>query len=192
MREQEIAVIIPAFNEQESIALVVRDVPETVKHIVVVDNNSTDKTGDYAEKEGAVVLKESRKGYGWACLKGIDYLRGKDVDIVVFMDGDYSDYPEELSVLISNMQKEDLDLVIGSRVLHAEKGALTPQQIFGNKLATFLMRLFYGKRFTDLGPFRAIKWQRLISLNMQDKTYGWTIEMQIKAIKNLNNWFNHY
>jgi glycosyltransferase involved in cell wall biosynthesis len=183
MSEPEIAVIIPAYNEEKSIPLVVQGIPSFVKFILVVDNNSDDKTGEIATKAGAIVLEEKRKGYGWACLKGIEYLKDKNVDVVVFMDGDFSDYPEELTDFIHHMQKEELDLIIGSRVSKAEKGALTPQQVFGNRLATFLMRIFFRYRFTDLGPFRSIRYKSLMSLNMQDKTYGWTIEMQIKAIK---------
>lgn len=183
MTMPEIAVIIPAYNEEQSISLVVEHIPASVKYILVVDNNSTDKTAELAKNSGAIVLEEKRKGYGWACLKGIDYLKDKTVDIVVFMDGDFSDYPEELTDLIDYMHTHELDLVIGSRVANAEKGSLTPQQKFGNGLSTRLIRLFYGHQFTDLGPFRAIRYESLQMLDMQDKTYGWTIEMQIKAIK---------
>lgn len=179
-------VIIPAFNESKSIALVVRDLPALVDEVVVVDNRSTDGTAAEAEKAGATVLFEAQKGYGYACLKGIAYLaqKAKPKDIVVFLDGDYSDYPEELEQLIDPIVKNEALFSLGTRVTpQLEKKALTPQQRFGNALATQLMKLFYGSRFTDLGPFRAIEWHTLERLNMTDKTYGWTVEMQLKILK---------
>lgn len=179
-------VIIPAFNEAKSIALVLRDLPDLVDEVVVVDNRSTDGTADEAEKAGATVLFEAQKGYGYACLKGIAYLaqKAKPKDIVVFLDGDYSDYPEELEQLIDPILKNEALFSLGTRVTpQLEKKALTPQQRFGNALATELMRLFYGSRFTDLGPFRAIEWETLEGLKMSDKTYGWTVEMQLKVLK---------
>ncbi len=152
--------------------------------IIVVNNGSTDRTEEFAKASGATVLNEDRKGYGWACLKGIAFCRDLKTDIIVFMDGDFSDYPEEIPLLITPILEDRMDLVLGSRVSgEREKGSLTPQQVFGNWLATRLVRLFYGARFTDLGPFRAIRAEALEKLNMQDKTYGWTIEMQIKAAK---------
>lgn len=179
-------VIIPAFNEAKSIAIVLRDLPDLVDEVVVVDNRSTDGTADEAEKAGATVLFEAQKGYGYACLKGIAYLaqKAKPKDIVVFLDGDYSDYPEELEQLIDPILKNEALFSLGTRVTpQLEKKALTPQQRFGNALATQLMKLFYGSRFTDLGPFRAIEWQTLERLKMSDKTYGWTVEMQLKVLK---------
>lgn len=179
-------VIIPAFNEAKSIALVLRDLPDLVDEVVVVDNRSTDGTADEAEKAGATVLFESQKGYGYACLKGIAYLaqKARAKDIVVFLDGDYSDYPEELEQLIDPIIKNEALFSLGTRVTpQLEKKALTPQQRFGNALATQLMKLFYGSRFTDLGPFRAIEWETLEGLKMSDKTYGWTVEMQLKVLK---------
>ena len=179
-------VIIPAFNEAKSIALVLRDLPDLVDEVVVVDNRSTDGTADEAEKAGATVLFEAQKGYGYACLKGISYLaqKAKPKDIVVFLDGDYSDYPEELEQLIDPILKNEALFSLGTRVTpQLEKKALTPQQRFGNALATQLMKLFYGSRFTDLGPFRAIEWETLEGLKMSDKTYGWTVEMQLKVLK---------
>ena len=179
-------VIIPAFNEAKSIALVLRDLPDLVDEVVVVDNRSTDGTADEAEKAGATVLFESQKGYGYACLKGIAYLaqKARAKDIVVFLDGDYSDYPEELEQLIDPILKNEALFSLGTRVTpQLEKKALTPQQRFGNALATQLMKLFFGSRFTDLGPFRAIEWQTLERLKMSDKTYGWTVEMQLKVLK---------
>lgn len=185
MNQPTISVVIPAFNEAPSIGKVVREIPRPlVSHIFVVNNNSTDQTEEEAKKAGATVLTEPRKGYGWACLKGIEACHSVNTDIVVFLDGDYSDYPHEISEVIGPILAKSAEMVIGSRVLgRREKGALTPQQIFGNWLATKLIRLFYGGRFTDLGPFRAITLNALDSLKMEDKTYGWTIEMQIKAVK---------
>ena len=179
-------VIIPAFNEQDSIGNVIADLPKFVDEIIVVNNKSTDKTKENATKAGATVLTEERKGYGYACLKGMDYIAKKEVKptIVVFLDGDYSDYPEQLTTLIQPIVENNTDFVIGARIKKLrENGSMTPQQIFGNWLATFLMKLFFNAKFTDLGPFRAIKYQRLLDLNMQDKTYGWTVEMQLKALK---------
>ena len=181
-----IYVIIPALNEEEAIAKVVADLPEAVTEVVVIDNGSTDRTSEVARKAGATVLKESRAGYGYACLKGIAYLKNKqqDGDIIVFLDGDYSDYPEELTSLVAPIEKGNYELVIGTRNNPLlQKGALTPQQRFGNALATRLMALFYDGKYTDLGPFRAIRFDALDQLKMQDKTYGWTVEMQLKALK---------
>jgi glycosyltransferase involved in cell wall biosynthesis len=180
-----ITVIIPAFNEEKSIGKVVSDIPrDLIEHVIVVNNNSNDNTVEVAKSAGAIVLDEPRRGYGWACLKGIEKSRELKTDIVVFMDGDYSDYPEEIVKVIAPILEDNHDMVIGSRVLgKREKGSLTPQQVFGNWLATKLIRFFYGARFTDLGPFRAIKSDALEQLKMADKTYGWTIEMQIKASK---------
>lgn len=185
MRKPIISVIIPAFNEERSIGKVVSDIPrDIVDHVIVVNNNSNDNTVEVAKSAGAIVLDEPRRGYGWACLKGIEKSKELKTEIVVFMDGDYSDYPEEITNVLAPILKSNHDMVIGSRVLgKREKGSLTPQQVFGNWLATKLIRLFYRARFTDLGPFRAIKSEALERLKMSDKTYGWTIEMQIKASK---------
>ncbi|SHM80746.1 glycosyltransferase family 2 protein [Polaribacter sp. KT 15] len=181
-----IKVIIPAYNEQDSIGNVIRDIPKIVDEIIVVSNNSTDKTEENAAKAGATVLTENKKGYGYACLKGMDYISKQEIkpEIVVFLDGDYSDYPEQLTELVAPIVQQDLDFVIGARVKELrETGAMTPQQIFGNWLATSLMKLFFNANFTDLGPFRAIKYNKLLALQMEDKTYGWTVEMQLKALK---------
>ena len=181
-----IKLIIPAFNEENSIAKVINDVPKIVDEIIVIDNNSTDETANNAKKAGATVLKEVKKGYGFACLKGIDYIANQTnkPTIVVFLDGDYSDYPEQLTAIVQPIIEENIDFVIGARVKKLrEQGAMTPQQIFGNWLATNLMRVFFGAKFTDLGPFRAIKYEKLVALNMTDKTYGWTVEMQLKVLK---------
>ena len=180
-------VIIPAYNEEKSIAKVILDVPKNlVKEIIVGNNNSNDNTALEAKNAGATVVDAPISGYGNACLKGIDYLKDKAKadDIIVFMDGDYSDYPEEIVKIIAPIQNNKADLVIGSRTLGIkERGAMTLPQEFGNWLATRLIKLFYGVKFTDLGPFRAITWGNLMTINMQDKTYGWTVEMQIKAAK---------
>ena len=181
-----IKVIIPAYNEEDSIGLVIRDIPDSVHEIIVVNNNSTDATAKNAKDAGATVLSEPKPGYGNACLKGIDYLINQktETNIVVFLDGDYSDYPEELSKIVAPIIDDDIDFVLGSRVERfREKGAMQPQQIFGNWLATFLMRLFFKSKFTDLGPFRAIKFDTLMRLKMEDPTYGWTVEMQLKILK---------
>lgn len=177
--------IIPALNEEESIAKVIDEIPRAlVKEIIVCDNNSMDKTGEVAKNAGATVLVEKEKGYGASCLKGIDYVNNLDelTDIIVFLDGDYSDYPEEMNHVVAPIQNNNADLVIGSRALgQKEKGSLTPQQVFGNWLATKMLLAFYGVKFTDLGPFRAIKLETLNQLQMKDRNYGWTVEMQIKA-----------
>lgn len=181
-----IKVIIPAYNEAGSIGLVIKDIPSIVEEIVVVNNNSTDATEQVAKTAGATVLKEAKKGYGYACLKGMRYIASqeKHPDIIVFLDGDYSDYPEQLTQLVTPIIKDNIDFVIGARVKELrEVGSMTVPQEFGNWLATSLMSLFFGSTFTDLGPFRAIKYDKLLALEMEDKTYGWTVEMQLKALK---------
>ncbi len=184
-----IHVIIPAYNEEKSIAQVIAAIPRTLAtEIIVVNNNSTDTTAAVAQGAGATVLFQPAAGYGNACLQGIAYSINKPESerpqIIVFVDGDYSDYPEEMPHLVQPILQNQADLVIGSRALGIrEKGAMLPQQVFGNRLATTLLRLFYGARFTDLGPFRAIRTETLVQLNMQDRTYGWTVEMQLKAAK---------
>lgn len=185
MNRKTIDIIIPAHNEQDSIGKVINDIPkELVRDIIVVCNCCTDNTFIEVEKAGGIALIENRKGYGWACLKGIKYCEENPPTIIVFMDGDYSDYPEEIIDLVTPILNDRINLVIGSRVLGIrEKGSLTPQQVFGNWLATRLIYLFYGAKFTDLGPFRAIDFQTLKELSLSDKTFGWTIEMQIKAVK---------
>lgn len=185
-RSPIIKVIIPAYNEADSIAKVIGDIPNSVEEIIVVSNNSTDDTEINARKAGATVLTESNRGYGYACLKGIAYVKSQTEapDIIVFLDGDYSDYPEELTKLVAPIINHDIDFVIGARVKTLrEVGSMTMPQLFGNWLATNLMQLFFGAKFTDLGPFRAIKYNQLLALNMQDKTYGWTVEMQLKILK---------
>ena len=181
-----IKVIIPAFNEENAIAKVINEIPKYVNEIIVVSNNSTDNTVEAAQKAGATVLSENQKGYGFACLKGMDYIAKQKIkpEIIVFLDGDYSDYPEELTQIIRPIIEDNMDFVIGARVAEfRETGAMTPQQIFGNQLATFLMKMFFNAKYTDLGPFRAIKYDKLLQLEMKDKTYGWTVEMQLKVLK---------
>jgi glycosyltransferase involved in cell wall biosynthesis len=181
-----IKVIIPAFNEEDSIKHVINDIPDIVDEVIVVSNNSTDNTEKNAKGSGATVLVETQKGYGYACLKGMDYIaqQEKKAGIIVFLDGDYSDYPEELVKIVNPIIEDDVDFVVGARVKELrEKGSMTLPQIFGNWLATSLMRLFFRSTFTDLGPFRAIKYSKLLDLKMEDKTYGWTVEMQLKALK---------
>jgi glycosyltransferase involved in cell wall biosynthesis len=182
-----ISVIIPAFNEEKAIGKVLAEIPNNlVTEVIVVNNNSKDKTATVAEKLGATVLLETKKGYGAACLKGIEYLKNSanKPDIVVFIDADHSDFPEEMPKIISPIINNNFDLVIGSRDLgNREKGSMTIPQIFGNWLATNLIFWFFKVKFTDLGPFRAIKWQSLLELDMADTTFGWTVEMQVKAAK---------
>jgi glycosyltransferase involved in cell wall biosynthesis len=187
-----VVVIIPAFNEENGVGEVISEIPrEIVNEIIVVNNASTDETARIAQRAGAIVLNEPVRGYGRACLKGIDYIKqsNRRPDIVVFIDADHSDYPEEITDLINPILSGDVDLVIGSRSLgRKEKGSMTPQQIFGNWLATRLLAMFYNATFTDLGPFRAIKFDSLLQLDMKDKTYGWTVEMQLKAAKKKMAW----
>ena len=186
-RPPGIVVIIPALNEADSIAKVLADIPKSlVAEVVVVNNNSSDSTAEKARNSGATVLDEPRQGYGFACLKGVEYLTSKanKPDIVVFMDADYADYPGEIANLIKPVIEQNCDLVIGSRTLgRRERGAMPLQQVFGNWLATIFIRLLYRVKFTDLGPFRAIKFDKLTGLDMKDQTYGWPVEMQLKAVK---------
>ena len=182
-----IDVIIPAYNEEESIQSVVNDIPKDyVRNILVCNNASTDHTSARAAAAGAIVLDQPLPGYGNACLRGIAYLKNLEVkpDIVVFLDGDYSDFPEELIDIARPIVEDDYDLVIGSRTTgELEKGAMMPQQVFGNWLATTLIKMIYNYEFSDLGPFRAIKYDQLMAINMVDKNFGWTVEMQVKAAK---------
>ncbi|WP_439882058.1 glycosyltransferase family 2 protein [Pontibacter sp. MBLB2868] len=182
-----INVIIPAYNEERSIAKVIQAIPEGyVQEVIVVNNNSSDSTGATAAAAGATVLDEPAPGYGNACLRGISYVTAKPLhnrpDIIVFLDGDFSDFPGEMPQLVEPIVAGKALMVIGSRALgKREAGAMMPQQIFGNWLATSLLKLFYNAHFTDLGPFRAINFQTLLDLDMRDRTYGWTVEMQVKA-----------
>ena len=189
-----VLVLIPAFNEARSIGRVIGDLPAgLVSEVVVVNNASTDETEGNACAAGATVLREARRGYGYACLRGLDHAHaeaaaGRPFDVVVFLDGDYSDHPDELPRLLEPIQRGEADLVIGSRILGrqrgwVEPGAMLPQALWGNRLACALMRRLWGVRFTDLGPFRAIRYDALVALGMEDRTWGWTVEMQIKAAR---------
>ena len=189
-----ISVVIPALNEENAIAKVITDIPKTVctsdghtgaivQEVIVVDNGSTDDTAAIAEQNGATVVDEPRRGYGYACLAGIAALATTPPDIVVFLDGDYSDYPSDLPRLLQPIFEGRAVLVIGARKAYNAQEALLPQARFGNWLACLLMRRFFDGHYTDLGPFRAIRYPQLLALDMQDKTFGWTVEMQLKAAK---------
>lgn len=184
---QKVSIIIPAFNEENAIGKVLAALPkQLIEEIVVVDNNSSDKTTQIALNGGATVLYEPKQGYGAACLLGIEYYKNKLIKpyVIVFLDADFSDFPEELPKITAPIFNKKADIVIGSRALGSrENGSMTIPQIFGNWLATRLIKIFYGVKFTDLGPFRAITWDALMALKMKDKTYGWTVEMQVKAAK---------
>jgi glycosyltransferase involved in cell wall biosynthesis len=180
----KVSVVIPVFNERDSLPLVVGDIPPgLVSEIVVVDNASTDGTDLVARGLPVRLVREARRGYGSACLAGVAALASAPPDVIVFLDGDYSDHPEEMGSLLEAVA-QGADLVIGSRTLgHREPGALLPQARFGNLLACFLIRLLYGHRYTDMGPFRAIRWDAYQRLGMRDTNFGWTCEMQVKAVR---------
>ena len=182
-----IDVIIPAFNEEEAVGLVVKDIPkELVRHIIVVNNASSDRTSEQAVAAGAIVVDQPLRGYGNACMKGIATVAAHTPppDIVVFIDADHSDRPQQMTEVVAPIINDQADFVIGSRALgQRDEGSMMPQQIFGNWLATRMLHLFYGAKYTDLGPFRAIRWQALQDMHMQDRTFGWTVEMQLKAAK---------
>lgn len=188
-KQISIDVIIPVLNEEDSISLVIRDLPKNlIRNIYVCDNGSNDFSREKAEASGAIVLHEPQRGYGSACLKGVQYIASGDAEqqpeILAFIDGDYADRPAEIFLLIEKMLADDLDLVIGSRTTGKSTGdSLTLVQKFGNALATNLIQLFFGYRYSDLGPFRAIRFKKLLEMNMQDRGYGWTVEMQVKAVK---------
>ncbi|MCH2216040.1 MAG: glycosyltransferase family 2 protein [Flavobacteriales bacterium] len=180
-------VIIPAFNEEESIGLVLGDIPRgLVRQVVVANNNSSDDTSARAQKAGAVVVDQPEQGYGAACLMAIKRSLSSTPppDILVFLDADYSDHPEEMNLLLEPILSGKAQMVIGSRALgEREEGSMMPQQVFGNKLATWLMKIIYGSTFTDLGPFRAITRKAYEEIGMVDRNFGWTVEMQVKALK---------
>ncbi|MEM9294110.1 MAG: glycosyltransferase family 2 protein [Acidobacteriota bacterium] len=181
-----IDVVIPAYNEESSLPLVLSAIPSPpVRRVIVADNNSTDSTAELARDAGAIVVPAPRQGYGSACLSGLEYLRShQPPEVVVFLDGDYSDHPEELPQVIEPILQGKAEMVIGSRTLgNRQRGALLPQARAGNLIACTLMRLLYGHRYTDLGPFRAITWKALERLEMNDPNFGWTAEMQVKALR---------
>lgn len=178
-----VAVVIPVLNEAQALPRVLSSIPEWVAHVIVADNGSSDGSGDIARRSGAIVVEEPVRGYGRACLKALSALPD-DVGIIVFMDGDASDDAADMRLLVEPIRSGEADLVLGSRVIgERERGALTPQQVFGNALACTLIRLLWGVRFTDLGPFRAISRDALARLEMSDRDYGWTVEMQVRAAK---------
>ncbi len=187
--KRRIDVLIPAFNEEDSLPLVLAAIPKGwVRRVIVCNNGSTDRTADVAREAGAIVVDAPKRGYGSACLAGMAYLEhlppAEQPDIVVFLDGDYSDYPEDLPNVVGPILNDGMDMVIGSRLLGTpEPGAMTPPQRFGNWLAPLLIRWLYGYRFSDLGPFRAIRWSNLLALQMRDPNYGWTVEMQVRAAR---------
>ena len=190
MNKPIVDLIIPALNEEASIPLVLADLPSFVRTIFVVDNGSTDQTAEVAKSHGAVVVSEPQRGYGAACLAGMAAIESQIAsgvtapEIVAFLDADYSDHPECLTDLIQPISERGYDFVLGSRLLgEREQGAMPPQSYFGNKLACILMKLFFGGRYTDLGPFRVIRYTALKHLQMADENFGWTIEMQIKATR---------
>ena len=180
-------VVIPVYNEEESISKVIGDIPKAlVREIVVVNNNSTDRTAENAKEAGATVVNQTIQGYGAACLKGLEYIAAKKdaPDILAFVDGDYSDYPSQMTDVVAPIKSKGVDLVIGSRALgKRQRGSMTIPQVVGNKIASILLKLFYGAKFTDLGPFRAMKYDSLKKLEMSDQNFGWTVEMQLKVAK---------
>lgn len=178
-------VIIPALNEEEALPFVLREIPrDWVRRVVVADNGSTDSTAQAALAEGAEVVTELQRGYGAACLRAMDHLEQDPPDVVVFLDGDHSDYPEDMAKVLEPIIAGRADFVVGSRVAGgADWQSLTPQQQVGNRVACRMMRILYGVSYTDLGPFRAIRWPTLMGLGMVDRNYGWTVEMQIKTAK---------
>ncbi|MGE3805173.1 MAG: glycosyltransferase family 2 protein, partial [Gemmataceae bacterium] len=184
--DTRIAVVIPALNEENSLPLVLRDLPPGLD-VIVVDNGSHDRTAEVARAGGAHVIPEPARGYGSACLRGLAELPsrpGGPPDIVVFVDADYSDHPDELPALLQPILDGTHDFVLGSRLRgNRERGAMPPQSVWGNRLACFLMRILFGASYTDLGPFRAIRWPALEALGMCDRNFGWTVEMQIKAAR---------
>jgi glycosyltransferase involved in cell wall biosynthesis len=179
-----VVAILPALNEEQAVGHVVRAMPSCIDHVIVCDNGSTDATASVAREAGAIVVHEAERGYGAACLRAMAHASTLSPDVVIFVDADLSDDPADIQRVLEPVALGTVDLMIGSRTRGArERGALTPQQVFGNWLATTLIRLRWGVRFSDLGPMRAITWAALSALHMRDRTFGWTVEMQIKAVR---------
>lgn len=179
---RRVVAIIPALNEEASIGKVIADLPPIVDAVIVGNNGSTDATADVARQAGAIVVDEPERGYGAACLRALEKAQTLSPDVILFIDGDHSDDPREADLVLEPVCSGAFDLCIGSRVLgKRDPGSLTTQQIFGNWLSTRLIALFWTTSFSDLGPFRAITWEALQRMQMQDRNYGWTVEMQIKA-----------
>lgn len=183
LNNKKVTVVIPAYNEEKSLPLVLDDISrELADDIIVVDNGSDDHTSDVADGKGVRVISEIRKGYGSACLKGL--AESGKTDIIVILDADYSDYPEEMIRLVQPIAEGKYDFVLGSRIMgRIEKNAMAPQAYYGNKLACFLIKMLFGYKYTDMGPFRAIRYDALMGMNMIDSNYGWNAEMQIKALR---------
>lgn len=178
-----IAVVMPALDEEGAIGAVIDGFDRgLVRDVIVGDNGSRDRTAEVARAHGATVVSVPERGYGAACTGALGHLRD-DVEVVVFVDADGSDDPADLPSLLGPIVAGQADLVIGSRVARAQRGALTPQQRFGNALATWLIRLLFGQRYTDLGPFRAVRRDCLERLGMRDRSFGWTVEMQVRALR---------
>ncbi len=177
-----VAVVIPALNEARSLPATLAEIPP-VGRVFVVDNGSTDDTAAVAAAHGATVISEPRRGYGQACQAGIAAAAGQGFEVLVIMDADHSDYPEELPLLVDPILADRADMVLGDRTARAERGSLTPQQRYGNLLATFLIERVTGHRYRDMGPFRALRMASLLRLGMVDPNYGWNVEMQIKAVR---------
>ena len=177
-----VTVIIPALDEELAIGAVLDGLRGSPVHsVIVADNGSSDRTAEIAAAHGALVVREPERGYGAACAAALEHLP-EETSIVVFMDGDGADDPDDLGRLVDPVERGELDLVIGAR-LHVDAGALTPQQRIGNRIATTLVHLLYGFRYTDLGPFRAVRRATLEAMNLRDRRYGWTVEMQIRALQ---------
>jgi glycosyltransferase involved in cell wall biosynthesis len=184
-----VAVVIPALNEEASLPLVLKDLPP-VERVIVCDNGSTDATAAVARAAGALVVHEPEQGYGAACLCALAEIESQIAagclapDVVVFIDADYSDHPDRLPDLLAPLRLEECEFVLGSRLLgEREPGAMPPQSLYGNRFACWLMKVFFGARYTDLGPFRAIRYESLTQLQMEDRNFGWTVEMQLKALQ---------
>jgi glycosyltransferase involved in cell wall biosynthesis len=182
MALDDVAVVIPALNEADSLPLVLSAMP-SVGHVIVVDNGSTDDTPGVARAGGAVVVHEPRRGYGQACQAGIREAVSRAASVVVILDADHSFDPQEIAALTAPILRDEADMVLGDRTERAEKGAITPQQRIGNRVATFLIRRITGHRYSDMGPFRAIRTQALVDMAMEDPNFGWNVEMQIKAVR---------